>query len=265
MKDYLRNEIDPAFRRRAKVIIENIGNINSKQVLEVGCGRGFYLKTLISICPKAKITGIEINQKYVDNAKSNIKGVRVMKADAHHLPFANNTFDRIIASEILEHVDDDKKVLSEMFRVLKKKGEAVITVPNANYPFSWDPLNWVLERLFNKHINSENWYFGGIWADHQRLYTDKKLSKLIKDVGFKIVKKWSSTHYCLPAASFWFYGVGKHLVEAGIAKNFDRFDFDKKPGFLIKAVLWVIDLFDKINSDSEIGRSTVNLIYKISK
>ncbi|HRT39875.1 MAG TPA: class I SAM-dependent methyltransferase [Candidatus Woesebacteria bacterium] len=264
-KNYLDNEIDSAFRRRAKIILNNLDIKGKMSVLEIGCGRGFYLKILRDLYPTAVITGIDINPLYIHQVKHNIKNVNVFQADAKTLPLADNSFDWIIATEILEHIDNDQKALKEMYRVLKPKGKAIITVPNANYPIYWDPLNWSLERLFKKHIKATNWYLGGIWADHQRLYTDQQLVEKITGAGFKIIKKWSTTHYCLPAASFWFYGLGKHLVEKGMANNLNRFNFTRKPNYLSKTILKLVNIFDKMNRDNQNYSSSVNLICQIEK
>ena len=62
--------------------------------------------------------------------------------DALRLPFPDDTFDRIIASEVLEHVPDDQVALDEIFRVLKPGGTLAATVP------SWLPeqICWALSR-----------------------------------------------------------------------------------------------------------------------
>ena len=150
----LESEIDPAYKKRAELILKNI---KGKKILEVGCGRGFYLKTLKKLWPNLKITGVDLNKKYLTEAKKNLAGLKIklVKGDAQNLPFVDNSFSRIIASEILEHVSNDSKALTEIYRVLKPTGIAIITVPNADYPLLWDPLNWFLEKWFDKHIISE--------------------------------------------------------------------------------------------------------------
>ena len=97
--------------------------------------------------------------------------VRLARADARSLPFASGEFDAIVCSEVLEHIVEDGAVLMELNRVLRDGGLLLISVPNRQYPFMWDPLNWMLERVFGTHVPSHIWWLAGIWADHVRLYT----------------------------------------------------------------------------------------------
>jgi ubiquinone/menaquinone biosynthesis C-methylase UbiE len=278
MRDYLgkidqilEREPDPAFARRARIIFENFDLEGKEKVLEVGCGRGFYLKTLKTIWPNLDITGIDINQKYLDIARKFLgnSDVKLINGDATRLPFKDNSFDRIIATEILEHIPDDKKAIAEMYRVLKPDGIAMVTVPNKNYPFCWDPLNWVLERVFHWHIPSNIWWLAGIWADHVRLYDEEELedkmsasAKATADkekIGFKVEKVWRATHYCFPFSHFLFYGVGKNLVEKGFCGSFNRFVNRNNQSFLSKILLWLMREVDELNRDSD-KLTSMNLI-----
>lgn len=82
--------------------------------------------------------------------------------DALRLPFADNTFDRIIASEVLEHVSDDQVALHEVFRVLKPGGTLAATVP------SWLPeqICWAL---------SDEYHAPFVEGGHVRIYSEPTL------------------------------------------------------------------------------------------
>lgn len=265
--EILQREADPAFARRAKIIFENLNLSGREKILEVGCGRGFYLKTLITAWPDLQVTGLDLNEKYLAVAKKFLGNskVKLARGDATKLPFKANSFDRIIATEILEHIPDDEKALEEMYRVLKPGGIAMITVPNKNYPFCWDPLNWIFERLFNWHIPANIWWLAGLWADHVRLYTQEELISKITKARFKIEKAWFATHYCLPFSHFLFYGLGKNLVEKGFLKNYNRFDFGSKETFFKKLLLWSVKTVDNLNKDKNKNVSCVNLVFKINR
>lgn len=267
----LEREPDLAFARRARIIFENLDLIGEEKVLEVGCGRGFYLKTLKSVWPDLDVTGVDVNQKYLDNAREFLRGldVKLIKGDATRLPFKSQAFDRIIASEVLEHIPDDQRAISEMYRVLKPEGIAMITVPNKDYPFCWDPINWLLERVFNWHIPSDIWWLAGIWADHVRLYNEKELRDKMEKKGFKIEKVWSATHFCFPFSHFLFYGVGKNLVEKGFLKRMNRFSEVKNNSILKDILLWPVRKVDHLNDifrkTKEKHKSSMNLILLAEK
>jgi SAM-dependent methyltransferase len=95
------------------------------------------------------------NGEVPDGAEADIK-----EGDALALPFADGEFDRVVASEVLEHIHDDVTAITELIRVLRPGGTMAITVPR------WLPevVNW---RLSPDYHNSA----GG----HIRIYTDHEL------------------------------------------------------------------------------------------
>lgn len=225
----LRTEIDPAFEKRSRYILEELAKQKPKSILDAGCGRGFYVKTVSFFDFPQKITGIDIQDIYVKKAQKITRDdsrISVQKASIYALPFKDNSFDFIINSEVLEHLDNDVKAINELHRVLKKDGVIVITVPNNNFPFLWDPLNWLLMRLFNSHIPKHIWWLAGIWADHERLYTKKEIVSLVEK-KFAIKKQYSVVRACWPFSHFLLYGVGKNIVERFGGGAFDRFSMEK--------------------------------------
>lgn len=266
IKDIVDKEIDPAYIDRAEIILSEI--VKKGKILEIGCGRGFYLKALKDINQKINITGIDLNQQYLNVAKKYVddNNVKIIKGDATKLKFKKNTFEGIIASEILEHIKDDTKVIKEIKRVLKPKGIVILSVPNQEYPFCWDPLNWCLERIFKTHIPSKTWWLAGIWAGHVRLYKEDNLVEKIEKSGLKIKKIWRVTKHCLPFSHFLFYGIGKNIVEKGGLKNFNRFEKNKKSSYLFKVIKKIIYLADKKNNrEFKKGEKTTNLVIMAQK
>lgn len=264
----LEREVDPAFVRRAKIILENLEATAGMKILEVGCGRGFYEQAVLTVYSDVEIVGIDTSEKYLAVARQKIQGKRVsfVKADGRELPFKDNSFDRVICSEVLEHIKEDTSVLKEIYRVLKSSGLALITVPNKNYPFFWDPLNFTLERVFQRHVPSDIWWLAGIWAGHQRLYREKELTDKLRYAGFEVVRVWRLVKYSLPFSHFLLYGLGKNLVERGvIGGGFNRFNFSSQPSFLLKLVKSFFSLFDSFNRDDKQGSRFVNLVINVRK
>lgn len=271
---FLKCEIDPGFARRARIILSQLNPKLGMKILDVGCGRGFYEAAVASVYPGVKITGIDAGTDYIEIAKKAIKylpgsdNINFLQADARHLPFPEGSFDRIICSDVLEHVNDDSSVVREIFRVLKKNGRAIFTVPVKNYPFMWDPTNFMLELLLNIHLPSKIWWLSGIWADHVRLYEENKLKSEVEDNGLTIINLWRATTYCFPFSHFILYGIGKNLVEWGIVQNsFNRFTYNRKPSVAVKAIKGLFGLFDRFNSDSPDQKlhAYLNLIVLVQK
>ncbi len=90
--------------------------------------------------------------------------------DALRLPFPDDTFDRIIASEVLEHVSDDQVALDEVLRVLKPGGIVAATVP------SWLPeqVCWAL---------SDEYHAPFVEGGHVRIYTEARLRARMRTAG----------------------------------------------------------------------------------
>jgi SAM-dependent methyltransferase len=91
--------------------------------------------------------------------------------DATRLPFPDATFDRAIASEVLEHIPDDEAALDELARVLKPGGTLAVTVP------SWFPerLCWLL---------SDEYHAPKAAGGHVRIYTESELRRKLRASGF---------------------------------------------------------------------------------
>lgn len=245
----LEAEIDPAFAERAQVILSTVENRKHNHILEVGCGRGFYMKTLSQLPGVTKIEGIDINPHYVAIAQNfaKHKKVHIQQASAYKLPFKSNSFDIVISTEVLEHLEDDTTAVREMYRVLKPGGRLLITVPNERFPFLWDPLNWILMKLFHTHVSKNIWWLAGIWADHIRLYTIGTIKKTIRSSHFVIKKSKLIVHWSFPFSHFLLYGIGKNLVErTPFFGDMNRFKVQKSNGsFLSSCMSLPSRLFDR--------------------
>lgn len=269
-----RNEADMAFKKRVQTIFEWIEPHNEAVILDCACGRGFYLNMFryVSHCT---LVGLELDWPVIQKAQSNIghlPNILLTNANIYALPYPDNTFDGVILSEILEHVERDVDGLREVYRVLKPGGVAAITVPNANYPFWWDPINKTLETVFSTHIGRGP--LAGIWANHIRLYSAEQLRGSVLTAGFAVEEERAFTHYSFPFIHNLVYGLGKPLLESGalpkaMANAADRTTFDKNDGNLFNPInlgLKVLNFFDRPNKLQEpAGRSTVNLCIKARK
>jgi SAM-dependent methyltransferase len=266
-----RNEADMAFKKRVQTIFDWTEPTDDKTILDCACGRGFYLK-MIRTVSNCKLFGLELDEDVIEKAGNNVgslPNLLLSRANIYSQPYADESFDAVILSEILEHIEDDVRGLCEVYRMLKPGGVVAITVPNANYPFWWDPINKTLETLFKTHIGTGP--LAGIWANHVRLYTAQQLRQAVIDAGFIVEEERAFTHYSFPFIHNIVYGLGKPLLESGalpkdMAKAADRTTFDENTGSLLNPInigLTVFNWFDRPNMMNEPnGRSTVNLCIK---
>ena len=103
-----------------------------------------------------------------------------VSADALKLPFADETFDRIICSEVLEHIPDDQTAIGELARVLRPGGSIAVTVPA-----------WVAEKICWKL--SDEYYAPKAVGGHVRIYRRAQLRSKIRQVGL-LPCGWDRAH-----------------------------------------------------------------------
>ena len=121
-------------RLRVKQIFQELGNIRGKQILDVGCEAGYLT---IKLAQKgARVTAIDLIEEPINQLRQLLKDqplkINLRVADATKLPFAGNSFDIILATEVIEHITRLEKFVTGAFRVLKPGGKLLVTFPNEN-------------------------------------------------------------------------------------------------------------------------------------
>jgi len=156
-----------------------LGAKPGQKILDAGCGAGRHSY-------EAYLRGMEVYalDYCLDEVKKvmyglcaqdakNDKGVcwQVLQGDVHHLPFPDDYFDRIICSEVVEHVMEDIRVIKELARILKPKGRIAITTPTYFTEYAYDKLSPL--------------YFSNP-GGHIRKFLPKELAEKISRCGLKI-------------------------------------------------------------------------------
>lgn len=148
---------NPETNKRLNVVFRKLLNkreIQNKKFLEIGCGLGYFSNKAVKM--GAKVTGIDIGPKLVSiNKKLTPKG-KFIVSSASKLPFKDGMFDVVLSTEVIEHVDNQKDAIKEMFRVLKKNGVLVITTPNRVFKPLFDLLSFLRIRPYH---GNEYWFY----------------------------------------------------------------------------------------------------------
>ncbi len=134
------------FEGRRNMIAQLLKTVNKDAyILDVGCSGGALLQVLQEKEFK-NIYGIDMSQKAVDVClKKGFKNVYALKAEKTH--FKDKEFDIVIASDVLEHIEDPKQALLEWYRILKSGGQLIVFVPA--FQFLWskhDEINHHFKR-----------------------------------------------------------------------------------------------------------------------
>ncbi|MDW8145524.1 MAG: glycosyltransferase [Roseiflexaceae bacterium] len=207
----LRNEADMAYRRRTVTLLDYLELQDGETVLDCGCGMGVYLMFMGRL-RRLSLIGVDGDMERLRWAEREQVPASLSKVDIQRLPFADNSFDKVLMAEVLEHLADDRGALREIFRVLKPGGILALSVPHANYPFWWDPINKTIEALGGRPIRSAG-PIAGLWSNHWRLYRPETLRNVVAGAGFAIEALEEQTHYAFPFIHFIVYSIGKPLIE----------------------------------------------------
>lgn len=172
---------------------------NKVKILDVGCSAGANMKSFMGF----DIYGFDLSFDSIKQTRKNgIKNCVV--GNALNFPYKNNYFDFVICSDMLEHVEDDSKVIFEIKRVLKKNGKALIAVPA--FKFLWgkqDEINF-----------------------HKRRYSSNEIKDKLR--GFQIIR-----------LSYWnFFMFLPIYILRKLKKGSD--DLIKLPSFLNKLLIYLI-------------------------
>jgi SAM-dependent methyltransferase len=152
-----------------------------ERVLDMGCGAGRHAFELYR--RGARVVAFDLDAEELAGVEKMFGAMRLegevpedasaetVQGDALALPFPDDHFDKIIASEVLEHIPDDMRAMRELLRVLKPGGRLAVTVP------AWLPerLCWALSEDYHTAP-------GG----HIRIYTLAELRAKLKSTGFRI-------------------------------------------------------------------------------
>ena len=142
------------FRRpfEHRIIIKALALNPNDVLLEIGCNKGRFLATLAKHggLLSENVYGIDVNEHGIAYAQKHVAG-RFSVMDATKLAFKTSMFDKILMMHVLEHIPDYKKTLSEIRRVLKPDGTAIITVPLDLFRPHFFRLAGTICRAFGLH------------------------------------------------------------------------------------------------------------------
>lgn len=202
--------------------------VKKSKVLDIGCGPGENMRSFT----KYDVIGFEKSDKFVKLGKN--KGLKVVKGSFPNTPFKDSEFDCILCLDVFEHIEDDKKGVYEISRVLKDSGIAIISVPT--YQWLWGAQDEV--------------------NHHKRRYTLGSLCSLLKE--FQIVRKtyWNTALF-LPSA-------GAKLISRVNGKNELR-KIDPNINTILKKIAEMDNLAIRKGIDLPFGTSAIIVARKVYK
>ncbi len=107
------------------VVMKLLGNLSGKKVLDLGCGTGRLIGHLLEL--GATVVACDVSEEMMKIAKRKFNRVEFFLADAEELPFENSSFDLVIASFLVVHLQNPSFAFKEVYRVLKPDGVFILT------------------------------------------------------------------------------------------------------------------------------------------
>jgi len=109
-------------------LMEIVGEVKGKKVLDVGAGTGRITAELTK--NGAQVTALDVSEKMLEVLKTKVKNRKLLECvvgDAESLPFADNSFDVVVAAFLIVHLKDPTRFFDEAYRVLAPGGVLVVT------------------------------------------------------------------------------------------------------------------------------------------
>ncbi|MFC1906253.1 class I SAM-dependent methyltransferase [Chloroflexota bacterium] len=174
-------------RVQAPVIMRMLGLDRDDIVLDAGCNGGFFTCEIAAECRRS--VGIDWNLGgNASIAMSSLSNLSFIRGDVQVLPFADETFHKVLLSSVLQMVEDDGRLLAECHRVLKGNGSLILSVPTDYIYFNG--LNRLQDELNHKFGSRGKGFYG-----------QAEVTGLLDGAGFEITdreyspKKWGSLIY----------------------------------------------------------------------
>ena len=175
--------IDQASRELAIRSLRDHLADSSSVIMDVGCSSGFLLSDIKRSFPQAALIGADYLTDLLLRLSQKMPQVPLLQFDLRKSPLETECIDAITCINVLEHIDDDRAALGEIYRMLKPGGIAHIEVPAS--PSCYD--------IYDEHLM------------HHRRYTMRELSMKCQQAGFSILNKTHLGALVFPA----FYVVKK--------------------------------------------------------
>ena len=160
---------------------DRLGVVDGDRFLDLGCGFGRHAfaaarrgAAVVALdAGMDEIVGVRsVFGAMVEAGELSPERVRAggVQANALALPFADGSFDRIVASEVLEHIPDDTTAIAELVRVLRPGGTMAVTVPRCGP----EVVNWLLSDAYHD-----------VPGGHIRIYRRAELSRRVRAAGLR--------------------------------------------------------------------------------
>ena len=188
LKKYLNFFSNEKRKNKIRIVSQLLGAIEGKSVLDIGIGEGFFSRLCLQ--KKAKTISLDFADPMIQYHKENNPDFTLVQADAQYLPFKNESFDILLALDVIEHLPSPPDFLNEVNRVLRKGGRLILITPNTGNIIE-ETLK-IPFRVLSKFLPIKMRKKDIDHCTHMKEFSVQELRLLLRKSNFKI---WSSNTY----------------------------------------------------------------------
>ena len=183
---------------KVRNILSSIGEVKGLSCLDIGCGGGYFANILQQ--KGANVIGIDYSEHAIKFARSRFPDLDLRVNSAYELDsFNHNSFDLVILLDTIEHISDQPKVISAIYRILKQEGRLVISTDIEDGPWNKPSLSKLINislrlsaegrayRLIKK-VESHRRQFKNYHLSHVSPLTYKEIEELLGTERFSIIE-----------------------------------------------------------------------------
>ena len=168
-------------------LLDNYINIENFTLVDAGCGNGSNLNDIVTKYPYARFIGIDNYKPDLEIAKTTLRGkADFLLCDCLDIQLDTKTIDIVLSNQVIEHIAEYEKYVSEIKRILKDKGLLIISTPNFLHP-----RNVLLKLFFQKPImrweNNRNLPLDE-YRGHIKEFLEDELISLLEKHNFKLLE-----------------------------------------------------------------------------
>jgi SAM-dependent methyltransferase len=183
-----REVIDNYVYQRSRLAYVEASKMVSGRVLEIGTGTGYGIDIIAPSCDKFTTLDKHCSE-HIGELPDNVEFVQ---ATVPPLPFRDGTFDYVVSFQVIEHIADDHRFISEIYRVLRKGGKFIVTTPNRPMSITrnpWHVREYTSEELYVLLMGFSNVECRGVFGNERVMeYYQKNRESVHRIMRFDILR-----------------------------------------------------------------------------